>query len=110
MRTRVWLFLGLVLLVASLAGCFRSEQGPPGFRFTNQTDQPLRVVYIAPDGTERQDDPIIHELRPGTSIVVSDRFLVNDCMEGSLVARDLSGREVARRTDPICRPGEWVVR
>lgn len=110
MRTRVWLALSFAVLAASLAACYRSEQGPAGFRFTNQMDQPLRIVYIAPDGTERRDDPIIHELQPGRSIVVGDRFLVNDCMEGSLVARDPSGQELARRTDPICRPGEWVIR
>jgi hypothetical protein len=102
--------LGLALALACLAACVRSEQGPAGFRFTNQTDDPLRIVYIAPDGTEREDDPIIHELQPGTSVVASDRFVPNDCMDGSLVARDLSGWDVVRRNGPICRPGEWMIR
>lgn len=108
MRAVRWLVL-LAGMGAIAAACTMSDPGPGGFRFTNQTDQPLQIIYIAPDGTE-QDEPIIHLLEPGRSIAVTDRFRGNGCVTGTLVARTESGEEIARRSDPICRPGEWVIK
>lgn len=99
----------LVLIVVSFAiGCVRSDRDATGFKFTNQTDQTLSIVYVAPDGTE-QKEPIVLEILPGKSIVTNDNFRVDFCVAGALIARDMAGRVVAQRDEPICRPGEWVI-
>lgn len=101
-------WLTLVAVVAAMAcACVRSESDAVGFTLTNRTERVLLIAYIGADGVERQ--PIIHALNPGGSYPSTDRFLVNGCMDGILVARDSAGAEVARRPGPICTPGEWII-
>lgn len=102
------MWLALVIVMVITAGCWQSDQGPGGFRFTNQTDDPVSVVYISPNGVENAE-PIVHEVRPGESIVTNDDFRRDICVEGILVARNPVGVEVARRDEPICQPGEWTI-
>ncbi len=106
----IWLLriAALALLATLLAGCLSSEQGAPGFRVTNNTDQAVAVFVVYPDGTERKE-PLIHRLEPGTAISLQESFLPNKCVEGTLIARAPSGDEVARRSEPICTPGEWAI-
>lgn len=105
-RHPMWFALAIVVVIT--AGCWRSDEGPGGFRFTNQTDEPIRVVYISTDGVENAE-PIVHEVLPGESIVTNDDFRRDTCVEGILVARNRTGVEVARRDEPICQPGEWII-
>lgn len=102
------LMLALAVVAAISIGCSKSDRDFAGFRFTNKTAEPLSVVYVAPNGVE-SDEPIVHVVRPGESIVTTDKFRVDICVEGTLIARAVSGAEVARRAEPICQPGEWVI-
>jgi hypothetical protein len=66
------------------------------------------ITAIEADGTERAE-PIVHDLGPGLSQAVNDRFLVNACRDVTLVARSHDGLEVARLSGRICAPGEWTI-
>ena len=99
----------LTLLANLLTSCLGSDQGgPPGFELTNQTDHDVAVFLLYPDGTERKQ-PLVSDLRPGRTASLQDTFDPNKCTEGTLIARTLTGEEVARRSDPICTPGEWHI-
>jgi hypothetical protein len=97
----------LVLGWSLIAGC-GSDRSGNGLRFTNKSDVSVMITAIEADGTERAE-PIVHELGPGLSIAVNDRFLVNACRDVILIARSDDGVEVARRAGQMCAPGEWTI-
>ena len=110
MRTTAarWGQVAVVALLIALGGCSSSAQPGPGMSFRNATDVTVLITAFDSNGVERVE-PIVHSLDPGLHVVVNDRFLVNQCVDVTLVARSQDGVEVARRAGPICAPGEWVV-
>src|SRR5262245_39241564 len=109
MTTWLLRIVAITLIANLLTSCLGSDQGgPPAFELTNQTDQDVAVFLLYPDGTERRQ-PLVSDLRPGTTASLQDTFSPNKCSAGTLIARTLAGDEVARRSDPICTPGVWMI-
>jgi hypothetical protein len=92
-------FAGLLLV-----GC---DWNRVGFEVYNDADRSLSIYYVL-EGQERR---IVTKLDPGYSAFISGPVLLgpDDCSKGDLIARDSSGAEVARRTEPICNHEKWVI-
>ena len=77
-----------------------------GFDVYNYTDTRLTIYYVT-DGRERD----VAVLGPGGGMLVDGSVLLGPdfCSKGDLIARDSSGVEVARRTEPICNHEKWVI-
>jgi hypothetical protein len=92
--------LALTAIVVLLCSC-----GPPEFAqfiILNKTDETINVYRMD------DDQAVVGPLPPGRQ---TDLLPENsaDCFEGTLVARTLAGREVARRVEPLCRHDRWVI-
>ena len=87
--------------VALLVGCRSGEFDE--YRMRNDTDEPIYVHWFA-DGDETQIGPIPPNLQ--LPLPVSSQEM---CSTGLLVARTASGREVARRTEPLCMDDTWII-
>jgi len=90
-----------------LGGCdLLLDADRPGFWVSNQTDKVVDISYVE-EGRERV---LWHILDPTKHVPLHGVLRnENDCTHGDLVARDASGVEVARRTEPICNGEEWFV-
>jgi hypothetical protein len=77
-----------------------------GYSVVNGTDRPVDIFYVE-SGQERI---LYRGIGPGKSAwLVSPLTKPADCTEGDLVARDLRGTEVARRSEPVCNGGTWEI-
>jgi hypothetical protein len=95
--------LALVLLAAALTSCAFFDDGEFGdYVLFNTTDEPINVSWI------RDQEVVVGPIPPHTQweLPVGDR---TRCTDGILVAHTVSGREVARRTDPLCRNDMWRI-
>jgi hypothetical protein len=91
----------LVLIVCALvAGCGTPEFNT--FLLENRTAEP---VYVDWDATT---DVRVGPIPPGrqTALPVGN---AGECATGVFIARTESGREVARRTEPICSQDKWII-
>jgi hypothetical protein len=90
-------------LAILVAGC--TEAGYDAVQFRNDTAQTVSVVYEAPTG---QEAIIVHGIRAG-QVGSDDAVAGGHCTIGVLIARDESGREIARRTEPLCLGDTWSI-
>jgi len=69
----------------------------------NTTDEPIFVSWVD------QQERVVGPIPPGTQwqMPVTD---FTQCATGTFIARTSAGREIARRTEPICRDDMWIVR
>ena len=97
----------LLLAAVLLTGCdFILDANRGGFYAMNRTDQILDLSYVE-KGTERV---VYHNLNPDKLATVLGVLGSGKlCTNGDIVARDRSGLEVARRTEPICNHEEWTI-
>jgi hypothetical protein len=91
------------VLAILVAGC--TEAGYDAVQFRNDTTQTISVVHEAPTG---QEAIIVHAIRPG-QVGSDDAVAGGHCTIGVLIARDESGNEVARRTEPLCLGDTWSI-
>ena len=68
----------------------------------------MDVVFVSADAPDAESS-IYRGLGPHDSVAIGDKFRGDACMSGVLIARSEGGDEVARRDEPVCLPGEWVV-
>ena len=96
--------LAVVVVVVPIWFCLDCNRG--GFEVHNYTDRPIEIYCADADG----DRKIYTGLDPGKSILLSSCGVgPTECTAEGLVARDSSGVEVARHTDPICNHEKWVI-
>ena len=102
--------LTLSLVIVLLAGCqlIGSERDHTAFRLTNDSDSVVDVVFVSADAPD-VESIIYRGLGPHDSVAIADKFRGDVCMSGVLIARTAKGDEVARRDEPVCLPGEWVI-
>jgi hypothetical protein len=103
----VLLVAGGVAMVWAFLYLFSFDGQKVGFAIRNQTDRTLNISYVD-SGGERV---VVHGIGPGQMTPVEAVNLQKEdgyCTTGILVARDSSGAEVARRTEPICNHEQWV--
>ena len=107
----VRLLILLVGVAAILTGCHMvgSERDYAAFRLTNDTDAAVDVVFVSSDAPS-EESAIFQSLGPHESVAIGDKFRSDACMSGVLIARTDGGDEVARRDEPVCIPGEWVIK
>jgi hypothetical protein len=99
--TGVRSMLGLLLLFGTfLGGCHVEVEG---HRVANQSDQTLEIVWLHGGSEMTLGDVPPGQFRPLTL------FQSDECSSGILVARGAAGREVARRTEPLCPADTWVI-
>ena len=93
--------LAIILIGLLAIGC---QTEPNTHVVENQSAE--TVVIYWDDGFGAQE---VIERMPGKTTRLS-LFHTDECSTGVLYARDLSGKEVARRTDPLCPQDTWVIR
>jgi hypothetical protein len=71
---------------------------------TNQTDSVV-IVYL--DYPDRETD--IMRLRPGESETENFSHPSDSCAPATMIARTISGDEVARREQPFCVGDTWAI-
>jgi hypothetical protein len=93
--------------LAALAGC--SDESGSYLHFTNATAGPVDVILVSAEAGS--DYVMADDLQPGaTSVTRSDVYPGTPCNNrGVLIARDPTGREVARRTGTICKGDTWTI-
>ena len=94
--------LACVLSAFSVTACISGEFDEWTIR--NDTSETVYIVKLD-DGDEVQVGKVLPDLQIHLQVNSAD-----DCSRGILVARTASGREVDRRTEPLCRDDMWVVR
>ena len=77
----------------------------PGFEVINYTDRSLDIFYV----DAGHEFKVYQALDPGMSVPLEVGIGPTYCTAGELIARDASGIEVARRTEPICNHEQWVI-
>lgn len=105
--------IAVLLAGAALAGvavACSDQDGNIYLHFTNSTDGPIEIVLLDP--TTGNEYLMESEIKAGmTSVTRSDVYPGTPCAaRGVLIARDVSGSEIARRTGEICKGDTWVVR
>ena len=70
----------------------------------NATDDVVYVFWFD-DGEEERIGPI----QPDTNGHLPVQY-PEECSSGILIARTSAGREIDRRTEPLCRNDTWVIR
>ena len=96
-------FLVACLLAAALlsAGCSNSYAS---HAIKNASTITVIVTY------ERGGDVFpVRTLEPGKMAYLNSMFQQNECSDGTFIARAEDGREVARRSDPLCPSDTWVI-
>ncbi len=73
-------------------------------RVANQSNQAVDVVWLH-DGVELV---LAVGMPPGGERPLTN-FNAAECSTGVLVARTAAGREIARRTEPLCPDDTWVI-
>lgn len=94
-------FLAVLVATAVATGCGPGEFDWFGLR--NLTDESI-FVYWYVDGDEKAIGPILPDRQLNLPVSPSET-----CSTGLLIARTTSGREVARRTEPLCMDDIWVI-
>jgi hypothetical protein len=99
-----------ILLAVFVGGCNllpfgQSEAGYKAVAFQNQTTETVDVVYLPPTGVEAV---IVHAIGPG-QVGSDDAVAGGKCTIGVLIARNETGQEVARRTEPLCLGETWLI-
>ena len=89
------------MLIGSL--CLGCDFASPGFEIENKTDGGLDIYYGSAVGV-----PIASGVRPGGKTPIT-RSGLPECTTADLVAVDEAGREVARRTPPLCWGDVWTI-
>ena len=96
------LVVATATLIVGIAGCQgpREEFHEP--KISNLGDETI-VVYVHSGGVVTK----LATVAAGTTVGLSG--FNNLCMRDPLVAKTLRGREVARRTEPICPDEFWTI-
>lgn len=98
------------LLAAVVTGCDllpfgQSEAGFETVRFQNNTTQTVSVAYRSPAGVE---SVVVSAIGPG-QVGSNDGVAGGGCTTGVLIARSEAGKEVARRSEPLCLGDTWSI-
>jgi hypothetical protein len=96
------LLIGLCLAGLIVGGC---DSDRVGFWVTNDTELTVNIYY-AYDGKEQL---YASRLGPGQKVPIQGLLENGSACRGPLIARDSSGVEVARHSDPICNHETWVI-
>lgn len=102
--------LAAVLLAILAGGCNvlpfgQSDAGYKAVGFKNETAETVDVVYQSPAGVEAV---IVHAIGPG-HVGSDDAVAGGKCTIGVLIARNETGKEVARRSEPLCLGETWLI-
>ena len=81
-----------------------SDAGADGFTIENGTAITVSIVYETPTG----ETEAVQAIAPGKRTFLIG-FPGASCGQMTLIARDLRGLEIARRTGPVCLDESWVV-
>jgi hypothetical protein len=100
-RPKVVVFVAL--LAFALTGCPGQTGAFDEWRMRNDTDEIIYVFWLD-DGEEVRIGPI----PPNRQLPLPVRY-PDQCSSGILIARTSSGREVARRTEPLCMDNTWII-
>ena len=97
-------FAGAILLSLSSVACVLD--GPTdAATISNRTGAPIEIYWDQANGT---GDLFYASIQEGQARLVLEYLTV--CMPaGDLVAKDLQGREVARRAEPLCPLDIWII-
>ena len=100
-RSKVAVFLALLAL--TLTGCPGQTGEFDEWRMRNDTDEIIYGFWLD-DGAEVRIGPIPPDRQVPLPVEYPDQ-----CSSGILIARTSSGREVARRTEPLCMDSTWII-
>jgi hypothetical protein len=91
--------LALVLVAATACGNVEVET----HRAVNNTGETIYIFSVWPSG-----EYALGDVKPGFQRPLN-LGSTGGCWAGTLIARTLAGREVARRSDPFCPDQSWLI-
>ena len=106
--------MAVIVLAVWLIGCGCCvDQAATTIGVDNKTGAALRFEIIGPGGKPFPKSatikPGLHVLLLGVEVGEDGPLLKDGCTVGEVIARDLAGREIARRPPPLCLGDVWVV-